>query len=49
MKHHLEESQEERRAVKFNTSLHVIFEKVADPSVVSDLPAVLVSEQIELY
>ena len=49
MKHHLEEYREERRAVKFNMSLHVIFEKAADPSVVSDPPAVLVSEQMEFY
>ena len=36
MKHyHLEEYREERRAVKFNMSLHVIFEKAADPYVVS--------------
>ena len=49
MKHHLEEYREERRAAKFNTSLHVTFERGADPSVVSDPPAVLVSEQMEFY
>ena len=49
MKHHLEVYREKWRAVKCNMSLHAIFEKAADPSVVSDPPAVFVSEQMELY
>ena len=49
MKGHLEEYQQQRRACKFNMSLHVLFEKAADPSVVSDPPVVLISEQMELY
>ena len=45
MKHY----REVRRAVKFNISLHVIFKKAADSSLVSDSSAVLVSEQMDLY
>ena len=44
IKHRLEEYQEERRAVKSNMSFHVVFQKAAGPSVVSNSPAVLVIE-----
>ena len=49
MKNHLDQYRRERRALKFNTSLHANFEKAVDPSIVTIPPAVLVTEQFEVY
>ena len=41
----LQQSRKENHAIKINMALHVVFEKATDPSVVSDPPVVLPSEQ----
>ena len=41
--------QQERRACKCNMSLHVNFEKAADPTVVTESPVALVTKQMEMY
>ena len=37
------------KAIKFNMSLHVIFEQAVDPEIVTSPPVVLVTEQFECY
>ena len=49
MKNHLDQYCRERKALKFNMSLHVNFEKAVDPSFVTIPHAVLVTEQFEVY
>ena len=49
MKSNLIDYQQERRACKFNISLHINFKKAADPTVVTELPVVLDTEQTEMY
>ena len=49
MESHILNYQHKRQACKFNMSLHVVFEKAADPSIVTTPPAVLVTEQFEVY
>ena len=49
MENHLDQYRRERRALKFNTSLHANFEKAVDPSIVTIPSAVLVTEQFEVY
>ena len=41
--------QKENKALKFNMSLHLIFEKATDPYVITDPPVCLVTEQLEMY
>ena len=38
-----------RKALKFNMSLHIHFEKAVDSSIITDPPVVLVTEQMEVY
>ena len=49
MENHLDRYRQTRQALKFNMSIHVNFEKVVDPSVTTIPPAVLVTEQFEVY
>ena len=39
----------ENKALKFNMTLHVIFEKATDSSIITKPPVCLVSEQMEIY
>ena len=41
--------QQKRHALKVNMSLHKIFKNASDPSIVSEPPVALVSEQFEIY
>ena len=45
----LERYQQLRRSLKFNMSLHVQFEQATDPSIKTNPPVVLVTEQFEVY
>ena len=45
----LEGYRKENHALKFNMSIHVKFEQSTDPSIVTNPPVVLVSEQFEVY
>ena len=49
MSRYLQRYRTKRRTMKFNMSLHVNFEKSVDPSVITVPPAVLVTEQFEVY
>ena len=49
MDRYLQRYRTKRRIFKFNMSLHVNFEKAVDPSIVTTPPAVLVTEQFEVY
>ena len=46
---HILRYQQKYLAFKFNMALHIKFEKAADPSIVTDPPVVLVTEQFEVY
>ena len=46
---YLERYRAKRRAFKFNMSLHVNFEKAVDSCIKTISPAVLVTEQLEVY
>ena len=46
---HFDRYRQAHQALKFNMSLHVNFEKAVDPSIVTIPPAVLVTEQLEVY
>ena len=48
MKNHLLRERRQR-AIKINMSLHVVFEKAIDSTVVTGPPIVLVAEQFEVY
>ena len=41
--------REDEQSLKFNMSLHVVFEQATDPSIITEPAVVLVSEQFELY
>ena len=47
MKDHLLRERHRQRAIKFNMSLHAVFEKAVDSSIVTDPPTVLVTDQFE--
>ena len=49
MEGHILRYQQKHLALKFNMALHIKFEKAADPSIVTDPPIVLVTEQFEVY
>ena len=49
MEQYIQRYRTKQRALKFNMSLYVNFEKAVDPSVVTVPPAVLVTEQFEVY
>ena len=49
MKDKLADYQKKRRALKFNMSLHLVFEKATDETIVTKPPVVLSSEQFEVY
>ena len=49
MASYLQHYREKELALKFHMSLHVNFEQATDPSIVTVPPAVLVSEQFEVY
>ena len=49
MKTHLDQCRQAHQALKFNMLLHANFEKAADPSIITIPPAVLVTEQFEVY
>ena len=49
MEGHLRRYQRNQQACKFNMSLHVVFEKASDPSIVTTPPVVLVTEPFEVY
>ena len=45
----LERFRTDRRALKFMMTLHAVFEKATDPSIVTSPPAVLCTEAFEVY
>ena len=49
VKDHLLRERHRQRAIKFNMSLHAVFEKAVDSSIVTDPPTVLVTDQFEVY
>ena len=49
MEYQLYQYREDERALKFNMSLHIVFEQATDSSVVTEPAVVLVSEQFEVY
>ena len=49
MKDYIKRIKLSQHALKFNMSLHVNFEKATDPSIKTEPPVVLVTEQIEMY
>ena len=49
MRDHLDQYRLDNHALKFNMSLHINFEQSTDPDIVTTPPAVLVTEQFEIY
>ena len=49
MEYQLDQYREEHHALKFNMSLHVVFEQATDSSIVTEPAVLLVSEQFEIY
>ena len=49
MEYQLYQYREEHHALKFNMSLHIVFEQATDSSITTEPAVVLVSEQFEVY
>ena len=49
MEYQLYQYRKDVQALKFNMSLHIVFEQATDPSIVTEPAVVLVSEQFEVY
>ena len=49
MEYQLHQYREEHHALKYNMSLHIVFEQATDPSTITEPAVVLVSEQFEVY
>ena len=49
MEYQLYQYREDEKALKFNMSLHIVFEQATDPSIITEPAVVLVSEQFEVY